>query len=223
MFLFAVAVQAQTVVCNSLGSASAGSDCAALKIVYTVSGVPAGNPNGLKVRWNIKRNGTIIAQYDPAPGYTIWAANGQATLDNIGGGCGKSLYAGTYVSTVWLVNSSNVSVGTPSSKSMYVAATLSCAPCEGNGGQRLAAPSITAPTTFEAYPNPASDKIHLQFEVATKADVKLTDMFGKTVFSAIMTEETEKEIDIQAIPNGIYILQVFVNGNVQTKKIQIQH
>jgi hypothetical protein len=156
---------------------------------------------------------------------SVPASNGTYSSLNWGPSCGGYRSAGVWTFKVEITKSNGVVLST-STKNYNVSlpAEIGADPlCPPNGGQRLAAPSITAPNTFEAYPNPASDKIQLQFETDSKAEVKLMDMFGKTVFSAIMTEETQKAIDIQAISDGIYILQVCENGNVQTRKIQVKH
>ncbi|MGB0929220.1 MAG: DUF5689 domain-containing protein [Chitinophagales bacterium] len=71
------------------------------------------------------------------------------------------------------------------------------------------------------YPNPAKDIVTLQFsaEKATDADIRIQNMSGQVVYATkIENAQNEKlSIDLQDLPNGIYILNV----NNQIEKLVI--
>lgn len=61
---------------------------------------------------------------------------------------------------------------------------------------------------LKVYPNPVSGKLNIDFDKPTKADISLTDMTGKKVYTQSFTEN-KISIDVRNIvAKGIYILKV---------------
>ncbi len=71
-------------------------------------------------------------------------------------------------------------------------------------------PQLQQSKDLVLYPNPATTKINLQIPDIQKADVTIQNMLGQTVMS------TNKviDIDVSALANGFYMVQVWVNGNI---------
>jgi hypothetical protein len=57
------------------------------------------------------------------------------------------------------------------------------------------------------YPNPASDFIHIRFEGKLQA-IELYDMAGKRIYTASEKTEEMVTLDIRALSNGVYTLQI---------------
>jgi hypothetical protein len=75
------------------------------------------------------------------------------------------------------------------------------------------------------YPNPASDKITIDFVKENTYTITLLDMYGKVFLSEKFTgEHIELPIPFE-VPNGNYILRVFDDGmvNMNTEKVIIKH
>jgi len=80
---------------------------------------------------------------------------------------------------------------------------------------------------LNAYPNPASDIVTVNFEALQGAEMmmRLTDLSGKTV----MTFENEKlskgsfqkQIDVSKLPVGSYLMKFQMDGKLLTEKIHV--
>jgi hypothetical protein len=62
------------------------------------------------------------------------------------------------------------------------------------------------------YPVPANNELTIQFENASKANVKVFDMLGNVVYTSVISGNTNT-ISTSAFANGVYVLQVFDNYN----------
>ena len=75
---------------------------------------------------------------------------------------------------------------------------------------------------FSTYPNPIKDK---RFTISTsnsdKKEVVIFNVLGKKVFSSTFSG-LSKEIEINSINSGIYILKVTENGKTATKKLVVR-
>lgn len=73
------------------------------------------------------------------------------------------------------------------------------------------------------YPNPANDKIHIQFsEECNNLSIKIVNLAGNTLLSEnkLKVEKGQtKQIDIKNFPNGAYI--AVVNNNYRQKIVKI--
>jgi len=86
--------------------------------------------------------------------------------------------------------------------------------------------STFAPSTFNIYPNPASDQItiDLVFDKKINTKIELFDLVGKQVklISEFVGNESKNTIDISDLPSGSYFVKVTTEGNgIFTKKLVI--
>ena len=72
--------------------------------------------------------------------------------------------------------------------------------------------------SFELYPNPASELVHIRFNSKQNKRIILFDINGKEVYS-IQTKEEEITLDVSAYPKGQYLLQVY---NTETKTFSLK-
>ncbi|MCY7349739.1 MAG: PQQ-dependent sugar dehydrogenase [Cytophagaceae bacterium] len=73
------------------------------------------------------------------------------------------------------------------------------------------------------YPNPASTAINVAVgDAFANATVKIYDLTGRLV-KEITLNETEGEIDIDELPNGIYLVTVQKNGRVSVHRVVVAH
>ncbi len=71
----------------------------------------------------------------------------------------------------------------------------------------------------EVYPNPAEDLIFIN-GLSSPATINLIDITGKIVLT--MDAKSNAQMDLQALNSGIYVLQIFINGLMETEKIVIK-
>jgi len=64
--------------------------------------------------------------------------------------------------------------------------------------------------TVGIYPNPASEMLNIQFTDFTTAGVEMYSSQGQKVYSGEVTG-SPAQINISALPNGIYFLKIFDN------------
>jgi hypothetical protein len=68
-----------------------------------------------------------------------------------------------------------------------------------------------------AYPNPASNAVHLSIENGTEVTYEIFDLLGNLVAKG----QTYSEIDISSLVSGSYILMVQDKGTLRTSKMQV--
>lgn len=74
--------------------------------------------------------------------------------------------------------------------------------------------------SIKVYPNPATQKVNLNFEPDTFENVNLFDLTGKLLTSyKLQNSESTKEIDVSLLPKGIYILQLSGKGKSVSERI----
>ncbi len=73
---------------------------------------------------------------------------------------------------------------------------------------------------LKIYPNPASNELNIVFDKPVKADVALTDITGKKVYSKSFNAKKIK-VNTKQFPKGIYMLSVKTKERNYTKKIII--
>ena len=87
--------------------------------------------------------------------------------------------------------------------------------------------SDAAPVTeLSVYPNPASEKLHVEFQMASTDDLKirLVNITGQTVLSEEYPQFTgnfQEELSIGSLPSGIYFLEINSTTGSANKKIFI--
>jgi len=83
---------------------------------------------------------------------------------------------------------------------------------------------ITALTTQQAtgytiYPNPATDKLRLNFGTELKtATISILDLQGRSLLSQTAANTQVESLDISSLNNGIYFVRVIADGKVMNSK-----
>jgi len=130
--------------------------------------------------------------------------------------------------------------GTQSKSRPNMKLSLSTSSIIASGGSstaRLQDDGITTPKELETtlYPNPVNDKLTLSFNIDEEnasSTIDIFDLYGKKVksFSIETTNIGENNIEInfatdnelQSLQNGIYFINLIVNGEKTTKKLMLQ-
>ena len=70
------------------------------------------------------------------------------------------------------------------------------------------------------YPNPATEAVTIKFAGATaeKADVTISDMYGRRVKRLEVTQQQEVQVPVAELPAGVYYCRVSSGGKVQVIK-----
>ena len=84
-------------------------------------------------------------------------------------------------------------------------------------------------SSLTVYPNPSNDILTLNFSNNNTSDISysIQDLLGKTVFASnIETLDKgiiERTVNTGSLANGNYLLNVTINGIIETRKISIVH
>jgi hypothetical protein len=163
----------------------------------------------------ISHNGTFYAgvEFDPTNGDTI------AVVTNT-----QNLSANTawelWTNNVWYPYSDATSWNTQLSHLML---PVLCSP--------VTTSDITYPLNqfdVELFPNPANDKLFIGISNGVinneSIELKVFNMIGETVISKkILANSSTISLELNALNNGLYILEVKQNNKVSIKKFQVNH
>lgn len=84
-------------------------------------------------------------------------------------------------------------------------------------------------SAFQVYPNPSQDQLFLNYKMNTKAAVKISllDLLGKELM--VVVNETQNTgaqkvmVDVSALPNGIYFVNMRFGTTTHVEKISVLH
>jgi hypothetical protein len=87
-------------------------------------------------------------------------------------------------------------------------------------------PEQSSVTGLQVYPVPASEKLHLRFQVEEKSNLKirLVNLTGQTVYSEEYSQYSgayQQDISVSFLPQGFYFLEVTTLNGTSVKKILI--
>lgn len=72
---------------------------------------------------------------------------------------------------------------------------------------------------ISVYPNPVTDILNVNFGYLTNnTTVRIIDISGQVLYSQTVTNQTESSINVDNFNNGIYLLQIIENNQVQSVK-----
>jgi hypothetical protein len=72
----------------------------------------------------------------------------------------------------------------------------------------------------QLYPNPATDKIKLNFNKGTEADFSVFDLLGKLViYQPNVSISHSHTIDVSKLNNGVYFVRINSDAGTITKKM----
>ncbi|NQT77877.1 MAG: T9SS type A sorting domain-containing protein [Bacteroidetes bacterium] len=81
--------------------------------------------------------------------------------------------------------------------------------------------AAAAQASFEIYPNPAGEAIHLTLDNIDKAEYRIVNSFGTIVQTGVITPDTRNEINISGLKPGFYIITVTTDkGSAASKFIK---
>jgi len=122
--------------------------------------------------------------------------------------------------------------GTPTESGTFSVTVLAMDPTEASASTsfslKINASSATFTETLERdvqiFPNPAKDKIFLSLAKADycQANIMITDLSGKPIFSSILHNSPLAMINLRDNPAGIYFLRLTVDGVSINKKILLE-
>lgn len=68
-------------------------------------------------------------------------------------------------------------------------------------------------TSFDAYPNPTSDLIHIDLNEEGLSHIQVSNMEGRRVFST-SSYQAKQTVDLSDFPSGVYTIQVIKDGKI---------
>lgn len=186
--------------------------------------------------------------FGPAPGYLIGGAYGYSENDKINtytwdgccdnNGCGSAWnnslcnkeylfeatepYAKRYndFNDGWPVNSWQITEPSCGYQVGYISLLSKFVAAKRNEGPSNAVQN-TENIHISVYPNPADDVLFVETENTDYKDVKLFDLQSRQIKS-IATERSIVRVDLQDVPAGIYVLQIFSQGNILVRQIVVK-
>ena len=76
---------------------------------------------------------------------------------------------------------------------------------------------------FSIYPNPATDHLSINFkEISLNATIQLVDLIGQTVFEKNISGQSELEINLSSVADGIYAVKYFDGTKLQSCKLIVK-
>lgn len=84
-------------------------------------------------------------------------------------------------------------------------------------------------TFFDVFPNPANNKVFVQFQLKQDADIRLSlfDVNGKELINSTKAKckkgKAQHIIDVAELPNGIYIIKCISNNSSINRKVIVKH
>ncbi len=75
-------------------------------------------------------------------------------------------------------------------------------------------------TGLRLWPNPLHDFLKVQVSDAQSYEVEILDLSGKTMLAQPMDVEADR-LDLRALPAGIYLARISVNGRMQTRRVMV--
>lgn len=90
----------------------------------------------------------------------------------------------------------------------------------GTGINTMATSENELIDNIKVYPNPTSNQLNITFDKSTKADITLTDITGKQIYS-VKVDKSKTTINTQGFSKRTYILSIKTDNRYVNKKIII--
>lgn len=76
------------------------------------------------------------------------------------------------------------------------------------------------PGTFDVFPNPAMDELSvIGYPLSGKGEINIYNMLGEKVLSQKLKANSQQQINISFLLQGIYVIKVFAEGKIFVKKV----
>ncbi len=76
-------------------------------------------------------------------------------------------------------------------------------------------------SNLNVYPNPASDILNIETSNDGITQVTITDMEGRTVQSTTLLAARRTQLDVSALPAGIYVVTIENNTELLRRAVQL--
>ena len=86
--------------------------------------------------------------------------------------------------------------------------------------QNVGLAEVEKDTYLSLYPNPATSQITVINSFSEDAQLTITDMTGKVVYTELLVNETNR-INVENLANGSYIARLAANNIIQTSRLII--
>jgi len=81
----------------------------------------------------------------------------------------------------------------------------------------------TLKDNFSVYPNPASNKVNINYENKSEALLQLTNTLGAVVFEKTYKNSIQESLWISELENGTYFIKITEADKVTVKKLSVNH
>jgi len=147
------------------------------------------------------------------------AFNGSYNSGNWGLACGGNVPSGTWTMYVQLLYA-NGTIAASCQKSYTIGVGYTCAPCSPGGTRMSSFENEETTTSLSVSPNPATD--HLNVQIPTDLGInklKVINLNGQIVMEKDINSDTnELELNVNSLPNAMYILRLEGTGKPQMTK-----
>lgn len=94
---------------------------------------------------------------------------------------------------------------------------------QGKAGKTTSVDNISTNNNTMVFPNPTNGIIHVNIGSRQIASVSVTDLTGKVIVQKDRLTSQKTTLDIQNMPNGIYMIRITdTNGNIERQRIILQ-
>jgi len=163
-----------------------------------------------------------------------WFISGNVT--NGSGGFnndGTNWYSWHYITNEWQLTAANVeycdgiSSAIGNHPSVIAGDTIYFCPWTSYPHQEIDNPALSikdldSDVQINIYPNPASDKIYVEWPSSNNLSIAIYNIMGQHVFSTKLLKE-KNDINISNFSSGLYFVNVTDGNNIVIKKIIIEH
>ena len=163
--------------------------------------------------------------------YSVGVGYGYCDWQAVGGTIVGRNAAANSVTVAWSASATTRRLtATPYSRQLArglpVSLTVSLGSCPSLLATKALADGTGAPVAgvFGVYPNPTTGSLHVQLDSKLRggASIRLLDKFGTVRARAELTDAAatpEQSLDLNALPAGVYYVQVTTNQQVMTQRI----
>jgi len=148
---------------------------------------------------------TLPADYD----LRLYRNNSQVAISQNGGTTNETINytatAGTYYARVYGYNNANNAT--------------SCYTLRVELGTATRGDNLITTNKISVFPNPVSNNVTIRIdELKAKADIRIIDMYGKTVLQQ-NTTQVNTPINLSRLSTGLYLVKIITDGKESTMKI----
>jgi hypothetical protein len=137
-----------------------------------------------------------------------------------------TIYSTHAASYQWYYNNTVISGATDSffvakQKGTYTVFAFDSSGCGafGNNVLYIQVPVINDTEGIVLYPNPARDKLNIKGLPSENSELVIYNLLGKKIYSEVMKNKTETEIDVSSFPKGLYFIEIKSSNRILHKNV----